>query len=275
VQLRVINVLYLGRVDYQTGVQLQETVVHLVKEGRIGHTLLLLEHPPVITLGRNAGAQNVIASRDFLTGKGIEVVETNRGGDVTFHGPGQLVGYPIFDLRSFTPRIGAVDYVRKLEETLIRTCGDLGVPTQRIKGLTGVWTQDEHPAKIAAIGVHISRAVTSHGFALNASTNLDYFKLIVPCGISDKPVTSLEQEMQHTFAGRDRKLPSLEELAEMVSRNFGRVFEAQTLWLDSFDALFASAPGEDEVEAPENQDTPARAPESIRQLAGDEDIYLA
>ncbi|HET6934701.1 MAG TPA: octanoyltransferase, partial [Candidatus Angelobacter sp.] len=92
--LCVINVLYLGRVDYQTGIQLQETVVHLVKEGRIGHTLLLLEHPPVITLGRNAGAQNVIASRDFLTGKGIEVVETNRGGDVTFHGPGQLVGYP-------------------------------------------------------------------------------------------------------------------------------------------------------------------------------------
>lgn len=274
-QLRVINVLYLGRVDYQTGIQLQETVVHLVKEGRIGHTLLLLEHPPVITLGRNAGAQNVIASRDFLTGKGIEVVETNRGGDVTFHGPGQLVGYPIFDLRSFTPRIGAVDYVRKLEEALIRTCGDLGVPTQRIKGLTGVWTQDEHPAKIAAIGVHISRAVTSHGFALNASTNLDYFKLIVPCGISDKPVTSLEQEMQHTFAGRDRKMPSLEELAEMVSRNFGRVFEAQTLWLDSFDALFASAPQEGEIEAPENQDTPARAPEPIRQLANDEDIYLA
>ncbi len=273
--LRVINVLYLGPVDYQTGVQLQETVVHLVKEGRIGHTLLLLEHPPVITLGRNAGAQNVIASRDFLTGKGIEVVETNRGGDVTFHGPGQLVGYPIFDLRAFTPRIGAVDYVRKLEETLIRTCGDLGVPTQRIKGLTGVWTQDEHPAKIAAIGVHISRAVTSHGFALNASTNLDYFKLIVPCGISDKPVTSLEQEMQHTFAGRDRKVPSLEQLAEMVSRNFGSVFEAQTLWLDSLDALFASAPLEAEAEAPENQDTPARAPEPVRQLAGDEDIYLA
>ncbi len=274
-QLRVINVLYFGRVDYQTGLQLQETVVHLVKEGRIGHTLLLLEHPPVITLGRNAGEQNVIASRDFLTGKGIEVVDTNRGGDVTFHGPGQLVGYPIFDLRGFTPRIGAVDYVRKLEEALIRTCGDLGVPAQRIKGLTGVWTQDDHPAKIAAIGVHISRAVTSHGFALNASTNLDYFKLIVPCGISDKPVTSLEQEMQHTFAGRDRKVPSLEELAQMVSRNFGRVFEAQTLWLDSLDALFASAPGETEIETPQNQDTPARAPEAIRRLAGDEDIYLA
>lgn len=274
-QLRVINVLYLGRVDYQTGLRLQETVVHLVKEARIGHTLLLLEHPPVITLGRNAGTQNVVASRDFLAGKGIEVIETNRGGDVTFHGPGQLVGYPIFDLRAFTPRLGAVDFVRKLEETLIRTCGDLGVPTQRVAGLTGVWTQDEHPAKIAAIGVHISRAVTSHGFALNVSTNLDYFKLIVPCGISDKPVTSLAQEMQHTFAGRDRKVPELEQLAELASRNFGRVFEAQTLWLDSLDSLFASAPETSYEQEPANQDTPARAPEGLRELAGEEDIYLA
>ena len=274
-QLRVINVLYLGRVDYQTGLRLQETVVHLIKEGRIGHTLLLLEHAPVITLGRNAGVQNVIASRDFLAGKGIEVIDTNRGGDVTFHGPGQLVGYPIFDLRAFTPRLGAVDFVRKLEETLIRTCGDLGVPTQRVTGLTGVWTQDEHPAKIAAIGVHISRAVTSHGFALNVSTNLDYFKLIIPCGISDKPVTSLAQEMQHTFAGRDRKVPELEQVAELASRNFGRVFESQTLWLDSLDALFASAPERSYEQEPANQDTPARAPEKLRELAGEEDIYLA
>ncbi len=133
--------MYLGRVDYATGLELQQTIVHLVKEGRIGHTLLLLEHPPVITLGRNAGMQNIVASREFLTSQGVELFETNRGGDVTFHGPGQLVGYPIFDLRAFAPRIGAVDFVRKLEETLIRTCGDLGVPTQRVPGLTGVWTQ--------------------------------------------------------------------------------------------------------------------------------------
>src|SRR6266849_7841490 len=164
--LRVINVVYLGRVDYATGLDLQQTVVHLVKEGRIGHTLLLLEHPPVITLGRNAGMQNIVASREFLTSQGVELFETNRGGDVTFHGPGQLVGYPIFDLRAFTPRIGIVDFVRKIEEALIRTCGDLGVVAHRIPGLTGVWIENDPPGKIGAIGVHVSRGVTSHGFAL-------------------------------------------------------------------------------------------------------------
>lgn len=240
-QLRVINVLYLGRVDYPLALQLQQTLVHLVKEARISHTLLLLEHPPVITLGRNSGAQNVVASRQFLAANGVELHETDRGGDVTFHGPGQLVGYPIFDLRAFEPRIGAVEFVRRLEETLIRTCGDLGVVTERIPGLTGVWIQDNSPGKIAAIGVHISRAVTSHGFALNVNTNLDYFKLIVPCGISDKPVTSLEQEMAKSFLSRGRKLPTLEELSLQVARNFGRVFESQTLWLDSLDALLAES----------------------------------
>jgi len=252
----------------------------MVKEKRISHTLLLLEHPPVITLGRNAGEENIVASREFLASQGVELHETNRGGDVTFHGPGQLVGYPIFDLRAFAPRVGAVDYVRKLEEALIRTCGDLGVVTERIPGLTGVWTQDAVPGKIAAIGVHISRAVTSHGFALNVNTNLDYFKLIVPCGITDKPVTSLEQEMAKSFLSRDRKLPSLEELSQQVARNFGRVFEAQSLWLDSLDALLASPPGvaEDspvEETSPANQGTPARAPAHRRRLAGDEDIHLA
>jgi lipoyl(octanoyl) transferase len=272
VSTRIINVVFLGRVDYSTGLELQQTVVHLVKEGRIGHTLLLLEHSPVITLGRNAGMQNIIASRDFLASQGIELFDTDRGGDVTFHGPGQLVGYPIFDLRGFTPRVGAVDFVRKIEEALIRTCGDLGVPCQRVPGLTGVWTQNETPAKIAAIGVHISRAVTSHGFALNVATNLDYFKLIVPCGISDKPVTSVAEEMQQTFVGRGRPVPPLEQVAELASRHFGRVFESQTLWLSSLDALLSRFP---ENEQPENQDTPAGAPENIRKLAGEEDIFLA
>ncbi len=239
-QLRVINVLYLGCVDYSIALQLQQTLVTLVKEGRISHTLILLEHPPVITMGRNAGEKNIVASREFLASNGVELHETNRGGDVTFHGPGQLVGYPIFDLRAFEPRMGAVDFVRKLEEVLIRTCGDLGVVTERIPGLTGVWTQDEVPGKIAAIGVHISRAVTSHGFALNVTTNLDYFKLIVPCGISDKPVTSLEQEMAKSFLSRDRKVPALEDLAQQVARNFSRVFGAQTLWLESLDALLSA-----------------------------------
>lgn len=267
--LRVINVVYLGRVDYTTAFSLQQTLVNLVKAGSVGHTLLLLEHTPVITLGRNAAANNIVAPKEFLAGKGIELVETNRGGDVTFHGPGQLVGYPIFDLRAFSPRMGAVDFVRKIEESLIRTCGDLGVVTQRVAGLTGVWTEKDSPGKIAAIGVHISRAVTSHGFALNVNTDLDFFKLIVPCGITDKPVTSLEQEMAHTFVGRTRKLPSLEEVAELAARNFGRVFEAQTLWLESLDALFSNPSNS------QPQDTPARAPQEIRRLAGEEDFYLA
>lgn len=260
-QLQVINVLYLGRVDYATALDLQQTIVGLVKEGRIGHTLLLLEHPPVITLGRNASVQNVVASRDFLAGQGIELVDTNRGGDVTFHGPGQLVGYPIFDLRAFSPRMGAVEFARKIEEVLIRSCGDLGVVTQRTKGLTGVWTEAAQPAKIAALGIHISRAVTSHGFALNVSTNLDSFKLIVPCGIADKPVTSLAQEL--SLLDPQRKLPALEEMAELVSRNFGRVFEAQALWLESLGSLLSSP-----------QDTPARPPAELRRLAGEEDIFL-
>ncbi|HXA85341.1 MAG TPA: lipoyl(octanoyl) transferase LipB [Candidatus Dormibacteraeota bacterium] len=272
--LRVINVLYLGRVDYSIALELQQTLVRLVKEGRITHTLLLLEHPPVITMGRNAGAQNIVVSREFLATNGVELHETDRGGDVTFHGPGQLVGYPIFDLRAFEPRVGAVDFVRKLEETLIRTCGDLGVVTERIRGLTGVWTQKEVPGKIAAIGVHISRAVTSHGFALNVNTNLDYFKLIVPCGIPDKPVTSLEQEMaQSSLSGR--KVPALDNLAQQVARNFGRVFEAQTLWLESLDALFSSSAMSDYDTPHANQDTPARSPREIRELGGEKDIFLA
>jgi lipoyl(octanoyl) transferase len=272
--LRVLNVLYLGRVDYAIALELQQTLVRLVKDGQAGHTLLLLEHPPVITLGRNGGAANIVASREALAANGVELHETDRGGDVTFHGPGQLVGYPIFDLRAFEPRIGAVDFVRKVEEALIRTCGDLGVVTGRIPRLTGVWTENDVPGKIAAIGVHISRAVTSHGFALNVSTDLDYFKLIVPCGISDKPVTSLEKEMASSFLSRDRKVPALDDLAQQVARNFGRVFEAQTLWLDSLDALLASTPAVDQ-DVPPNQDLPAQAPEGIQKLAGEEDVYLA
>src|SRR5215813_5467727 len=254
----MICLLHLGRIDYATALDLQKSLVELRKQGRIADTLLLLEHNPVITLGRNTNKQNLIAPPALLAQKGIELYETDRGGDVTFHGPGQLVGYPIFDLRGFTPRMGAVEFVRKIEEALIRTCGDLGVVTHRVQGMTGVWT--EEGAKIAAIGVHISRAVTSHGFALNVNTDLDYFNLIVPCGIADKPVTSLQREL----ALVSRNVPSLEETAELVSRNFGRVFEAQTLWLESLDALLASP-----------QDTPARAPDELRRMAGEEDIYLA
>jgi lipoyl(octanoyl) transferase len=256
----VTNVLYLGRVAYGTALALQRTLQEMRKANRIENTLLLLEHPPVITLGRNARLANVIASPEFLAQRGVELFEIDRGGDVTFHGPGQLVAYPIFDLRSFTPKVGAVEYVRRLEEVLIRTCGDYGIGTQRIKGLTGVWTYalpKKAEAKIAAIGVHISRAVTTHGFALNVSTDLEFFSLIVPCGITDRPVTSMERELQKSL--------TLEEVATSASRNFGRVFNSQMLWLESLDDLLANAA----PPPPANQDTPARPPKELRELHGD------
>jgi lipoyl(octanoyl) transferase len=258
----VIHVLHLGLVPYRTALQLQRTLMELRNAGRVENTLLLLEHPPVITLGRNAQVSNVIAPPEFLAQKGVELFDIDRGGDVTFHGPGQLVAYPIFDLRSFDPRIGAVEFVRRLEEVLIRTCGHFGIGAQRIKGLTGVWTyalRNKPEAKIAAIGVHISRGVTTHGFALNVSTDLEFFSLIVPCGIAGRPVTSMQRELQKTL--------TMEEVATAASRNFGRVFQSQMLWLESLDDLLgavALAPGE-----PTNQDTPSRPPKELRELHGD------
>jgi len=262
----VLNVLNLGLVPYETALQLQRTLMELRKANRAENTLLLLEHPPVITLGRNAQVSNVLASPEFLARRGVELFDVDRGGDVTFHGPGQLVAYPIFDLRSFEPKVGAVEFVRRLEEVLIRSCGDFGIATQRIKGLTGVWTyplRNKPEAKIAALGVHISRGVTTHGFALNVSTDLDFFSLIVPCGLTDKPVTSMERELQ--------KQVTLEEVATAVSRNFGRVFHAQMLWLLSLDDLLAQAVSAPRLEPAKsaNQDTPARAPKELRKLHGD------
>ena len=259
----VINVLHLGLVPYGTALHLQRTLMELRKAGRIENTLLLLEHPPVITLGRNAELRNVLAPPEFLVQRGVELFDIDRGGDVTFHGPGQLVAYPIFDLRSFDPKIGAVEFVRRLEEVLIRTCGDFGIGTQRIKGLTGVWTyalRNKPEAKIGAIGVHISRGVTTHGFALNASTDLDFFSLIVPCGITGKPVTSMQRELQ--------KALTMEEVATSSSRNFGRVFQAQMLWLESLDDLIGEAVAH-VPKPPTNQDTPARIPKELRELHRD------
>jgi lipoyl(octanoyl) transferase len=263
----VLNALHLGLVPYETALQLQRTLMELRKANRVENTLLLLEHPPVITLGRNAQLSNVLASPEFLAQRGVELFDIDRGGDVTFHGPGQLVAYPIFDLRSFEPRLGAVEFVRRLEEVLIRTCGDFGIATQRIKGLTGVWTyalRNKPEAKIAALGVHISRGVTTHGFALNVSTDLDFFSLIVPCGITGKPVTSMQRELQ--------KAITLEEVATAASRNFGRVFHSQMLWLESLDDLLAQAtvaPKPGPAESPANQDTPARPPKELREMHGD------
>src|SRR2546423_2428605 len=246
----MICLLHLGRIDYATALDLQRSLVELRKQGRIADTLLLLEHNPVITLGRNTNKQNLIAPSALLAQKDVELYETDRGGDVTFHGPGQLVGYPIFDLRGFSPRMGAVEFVRNIEEVLIRSCGDLGIPCERISGLTGVWTQTSERRKIAAIGVHISRAVTSHGFALNVTTDLEYFKLIVPCGISDKSVTSIAQEL----AGKSA-VPGIEEVAHAVSLNFGRVFAQQMLWLESLYALLNTATPQRDDQVEESEST--------------------
>lgn len=265
----ILNVLNLGLVPYETALQLQHTLMELRKASRVENTLLLLAHPPVITLGRNAKLANVLASPEFLAQRGVQLFDIDRGGDVTFHGPGQLVAYPIFDLRNFQPKLGAVEFVRRLEEVLIRTCCDFGVATQRIKGLTGVWTyalRNKPEAKIAALGVHISRGVTTHGFALNVSTDLEFFSLIVPCGITGKPVTSMQRELQKTVG--------LEEVATAASRNFGRVFHSQMLWLESLDDLLAQAavaPKPASAESPENHDTPARPPRELRKLHGSGD----
>jgi lipoyl(octanoyl) transferase len=237
-----INLLTLGRVSYAEALAIQQQVIAARKQNLVGDTLLLLEHPPVLTLGRNAHRSNVLVSDELLAQRGVEVHEINRGGDVTYHGPGQLIGYPIVDLRGDLPgkkgpHLGPVDYVRLLEEVLIRTCGDFGVMTQRICKLTGVWTRaggSIREKKIAAIGVHVSQAVTSHGFALNVTTDLRDFEWIVPCGITDREVTSLELE-----ADADRQ-PTMEMALNSTARNFGRIFERQVLRIDSLDELLST-----------------------------------
>ena len=263
----MIHLVQLGTVEYSTALELQRTVVELRHQQRIGDALLLLEHPAVITFGRNASESNLLASRETLQQRGVEVFETNRGGDVTLHAPGQLVGYPIFDLRGFTPRLGAIDYVRRIEEVLIRTCGDVNVVCERVAGSTGVWTQADPPKKIAAIGVHISRGITSHGFALNVTTDLELFDLIVPCGIRDKGVTSIARELPP-----GRAMPTVEELGNRVSANFGRVFGEQILWCETLEVLMKSGQKEHEREQPE--DLASNPPEELRRMRN-EDFHSA
>jgi len=289
----LISLIQLGSVDYATALRLQQQLVALRKEEKIGDVLLLLEHKPVITLGRNAKAANVVASPELLAQRGVELFECDRGGDVTFHGPGQIVGYPIFDLRSFaTPgskrkTLGVIEFVRRLEEVLIRTCADFAIPTKRVPGLTGVWTdptplssraeQDDSKnrlaesrdlgfsgtatnacpeSKLAAIGVHISRFVTSHGFALNVNTDLSYFNLIVPCGIATKPVTSMQQQLG--------KALDLNAVSESISRNIGVVFQSQILWVETLDALLGRT-----------VDIPMKPPAELRQLHKEDDTTWA
>jgi lipoyl(octanoyl) transferase len=197
------------------------------------------------------------------------VFESDRGGDVTFHGPGQLVGYPIFDLRAFPSAeegrktMGAIEYVRRLEEVLIRTCASYGIASKRIAGLTGVWTDHAvlggparpAEAKIAALGIHVSRGVTSHGFALNVTTDLSYFNLIVPCGITSRPVTSMARELE--------KAPKLFEVAHAVSRQFGQVFASQILWLDRLESLLPAS------------DVPMKPPAELQRLRQEDEISWA
>ena len=188
--MRQIEVRRLGRVAYGDGLELQKQLVEQRRAGEIGDQLLLLEHPPVITLGvksRN-DRSHVVATADALAAAGVEVFETGRGGDVTYHGPGQLVGYPILDLKP--DRCDVHQFVRDIEEVMIRTAAAFGVTASRVPGLTGAWVGDE---KLAAIGVRIARWITSHGFAFNVNTSLNHFDLIVPCGITGRGVTSLEK----------------------------------------------------------------------------------
>ena len=288
--MTLISLIQLGTVDYASGLALQQQLVALHKEEKIGDVLLLLEHSPVITLGRNAKEANVVASAEFLKQRGVELFECDRGGDVTFHGPGQIVGYPIFDLRGFASAdgkrktLGVIEFVRRLEDVLMRTCSDFAIPTKRVPGLTGVWTDagdndacvgtgalarpverslteklttSKHPeAKLAAIGVHISRFVTSHGFALNVNTDLSYFNLIIPCGITSKPVTSMQKEL-----GKELDPNAV---TESISRSFGVVFQSQILWVDSLDALLGRTVG-----------IPMKPPAEVRQLHKEDDTGWA
>ena len=227
----VLHLVHLGRIPYAEGLRIMRQVADARRAGQISDTLLLMEHSPVLTLGRNSTRANILATDELLARKGVEVHEINRGGDVTYHGPGQLVGYPIFDLRGDLPRkrgphLGPVDFVRLIEEALIFTGKDFGVPTQRVCKRTGVWTYaggSVPEKKIAAIGIHVAQAVTTHGFALNVTTDLRDFDWIVPCGISDRGITSLEIEADPATR------PTMPRAADSVARNLGRVFDRQVL----------------------------------------------
>ena len=238
----LIHLLTPGRLPFAEALALQQRVIAARKANQIADTLLLLEHPPVLTLGRNSNRANILATDALLAQKDVEIHELNRGGDVTYHGPGQLIGYPIVDLRGDLPGrkgpfLGPVDYVRLLEEVLIRTAKDFGVLAQRVCKRTGVWTLPGGSIaekKLAAIGVHVSAGVTSHGFALNVSPDLRDFSWIVPCGIADRGVTSLELESPQDPP------PTFEQALHSTARNFGHVFARQVLWADSLEALLAT-----------------------------------
>ncbi len=205
----------LGRISYAEALSLQMDLAAERKQGLGCDHLLFVEHPHVVTIGRNGSESNVLASPELLRGKGIQVHESDRGGDVTYHGPGQIVAYPIMDLRDWKRDVGA--FVRAIEQTLIDTLEEFGIQAFRIRKLTGVWTgsNEETAAKIAAIGVHLSRWVSTHGLALNVTTDLSYFDFIVPCGLR-KPVTSMERMQVNADP---------EAVKRALARHFGRLFD--------------------------------------------------
>jgi len=212
IEPRPLVVRRLGRVPYGRGLEIQESLVAERQAGRVPDHLLLLEHDPVFTLGRNARPENVLFPAEALRERGFDVFETGRGGDVTYHGPGQVVGYPVLDLSP--DRRDVHRYVRDLEEVMIRTCAGYGIEAGRVEGLTGTWVGRE---KIGAIGVRIARWVTSHGFAFNVATDLSAFDLIVPCGIRGRGVTSLERLL-------GRPVP-IDEVMDRLTAHFAAVFE--------------------------------------------------
>jgi lipoyl(octanoyl) transferase len=220
--MRSLTVRRLGVVPYADGLALQQHLVDERRAGRIGDTLLLLQHPHVLTIGvRKDGHQHVLATPERLEALGVEVHETGRGGDVTYHGPGQIVGYPIFDLNP--DRRDVHRYVRDLEDVMIRVCQGHGLAADRIAGRSGTWVMSaqDGPEKIGAIGVRVSRWITSHGFAFNVNTDLSYFGLIVPCGISDRGVTSLQKA-----TGRPHEIAAVED--QLVAA-FAEVFGQQPI----------------------------------------------
>jgi lipoyl(octanoyl) transferase len=205
----------LGLMGYAEAWALQKRVVAARKTGAIEDVLLLCEHPHVITQGRNGKREHLLASEHVLRQKGVEFYSTDRGGDITYHGPGQIVGYPILNLGAI--RRDVVWYVRMLEEAMIRATSEFGITVERVAGKTGIWAGDSGAEeKLAAIGVHISRWVTSHGFAYNVATDLRYFDLIVPCGIADRKATSLEKLLGHSV--------KREEIAPRIAEHLGEVF---------------------------------------------------
>jgi lipoyl(octanoyl) transferase len=206
-----------GLLPYAEAWELQKRVVAARKANAIEDVLLFCEHPHVITLGRSGKRANLLASENVLRRKGVDYFETSRGGDITYHGPGQIVGYPILNLGAI--RRDVVWYVRQLEQAMILASADFGVTADRLSGKTGIWVGPaDHEEKLAAIGVHISRWVTSHGFAYNVATDLRYFDLIVPCGIADRKATSLEKLLNREVASAEVK----PRLAEFVGEVFGR-----------------------------------------------------